>query len=314
LKLSQLPITDMGRYAETVASLEWHEVWELFLEGIQLLSKMPEGGTFPVAIMEPDAPYAFHGDLHGDIVTVYDLWSKIGIQEILSNYKLVFLGDYVDRGSKQLEALLLPLALKARRPHEVVVLRGNHEPVSGIEPLPHDFKHYLNRRFKGKGERLYKLAQQLFDSMPISLLVKKSVVAFHGGPPTVLVRRGCEEMSCLYDERLKRLVYEEILWNDPAEICSWDDPPETCWAPSPRGKGFLWGPAITRALLKYTKTLFLVRANTPVEGVKLFHNDHGISVFSRRGMPFLNERGGLWAPNFLDRGWYTNPRRWIVTV
>ncbi|UXD22502.1 hypothetical protein IPA_05570 [Ignicoccus pacificus DSM 13166] len=311
MKLKDLPVSDVGEFAEAVANLSWDEVYELLLEGAELLKRLPEGGIFPIAYTAPDSPYAFHGDLHGDIVTVFELWEKIGTQRILNEYKLVFLGDYVDRGPKQLEALLLPLALKARRPSEVIVLRGNHEPVRGLEPLPHDFPHYLARRFRGKGEKLYSVAKQVFENMPLVLYVEGSVVAFHGGPPTVLVRRGCEGTSCLFDDKIRHLVVEEILWNEPGEICSWDDPPETCWAPSPRGRGYLWGPGVTNALLRFTKTKFLVRANTPIDGVKFFHMGRGVSVFSRRGMPFANEKGGIWAPNFLDRQWWAKPDKWV---
>ncbi len=314
MKLSNIPVNDIASFAEAVASLEWYEVVDLLYEASSLLKKMSEGGVFPISYTQPDSPYLFHGDLHGEIVSVFDIWNKVGMEEVMSTYKLVFLGDYVDRGPKQLEALLLPLALKAKRPAEVVVLRGNHEPVRGLEPLPHDFIHHLSRRFPGKAERIYAAAKETFESMPVALMVEGAVVAFHGGPPTVLVRRGCKGTSCLYDENMKTLVLEEILWNDPGEICSWDDPPETCWTPSPRGRGFLWGPAITRALLVQTKTKYLVRANTPVDGVKLFHNNKGVSVFSRKGIPFANKRAGAWAPNFLEQQWYSNPDKWIVTV
>ena len=43
------------------------------------------------------------------------------------NGKLVFLGDYIDRGPFGVEVILLLLILKQRYPTSVYLLRGNHE-------------------------------------------------------------------------------------------------------------------------------------------------------------------------------------------
>jgi len=307
LKLKDLPVEDLASFAEAVASLDEGEAERLLREGAELLK--PER---PFVVSQPDARTVFHGDLHGDIVSVYDAWKKLGVKEVLENYKLVFLGDYVDRGPKQLEALLLVLALKARRPSEVFVLRGNHEPYPGLEPLPHDFPQHLAQRFED-WRRVYKAAKEVFDSMPFALVIEGSVVAYHGGPATVLLRKGCKGFSCVYGEP-EREVIEEILWNDPGNVCGWDDGPEVCWSPSPRGRGFLWGPGATRYLLEALGVKFVVRANTPVDGVKFFHEGKVVSVFTRLGAPFFNRRAGVWAPDFLSPDWHKSPSSWAILV
>jgi protein phosphatase len=305
LKLKDLPVEDLASFAEAVASLSSEEAEKLLLEGAQLLR--PER---PFAVTQPDARTVFHGDLHGDIVSVYDVWERLGKEEVLRNYKLVFLGDYVDRGPKQLEALLLVLALKAKRPSEVFVLRGNHEPYPGLEPLPHDFPRHLAQRFED-WRRVYRAAKEVFEAMPFALVVEGSAVAYHGGPATVLLRRGCKGLSCVFGEP-EREVVEEILWNDPGNVCGWDDGPEVCWSPSPRGKGVLWGPGATRYLLEALGVKFVVRANTPVDGVKFFHEGKVVSVFTRVGAPFFNKRAGAWAPDFLNQDWHKSPSSWVV--
>ena len=65
------------------------------------------------------------GDLHGqyyDLVKILNLTNTVG-----PNNKLLFLGDYVDRGNFGVEILIFLMALKICYPTYVFMLRGNHE-------------------------------------------------------------------------------------------------------------------------------------------------------------------------------------------
>ncbi|MFH1462022.1 MAG: metallophosphoesterase family protein [bacterium] len=80
------------------------------------------------------------GDLHGN----YDALSKI-IQDLIKRkilaqdlvikdgYKIVTLGDYIDRGSESLQTVMFLMILKIINPQNYIMLKGNHETRKIIE-------------------------------------------------------------------------------------------------------------------------------------------------------------------------------------
>ena len=64
------------------------------------------------------------GDIHGqyiDLLKVLDRTNQMGADD-----KILFLGDYVDRGINSVEVITLLMLMKLNRPNDIFMLRGNH--------------------------------------------------------------------------------------------------------------------------------------------------------------------------------------------
>ncbi len=282
--LEELPVDSYEELVKAVSQMTCEEIAEAFDEAEKLLK--PE-----LAELDPSGGVLFHGDIHGEIRTLYEIWDRVGLDKVLDRYKLVFLGDYVDRGDEQLEALLLVLALKAQRPEDVVVLRGNHEPPPWLPAYPHDFPDVLEARCgPSVGRELYAKAVRVFERMPL-IAVVDDVIAFHGGPPATKVLEGCDGKECL--SNLDRKAIEDVLWSDPDElvdgqICLWSDEPDKCLSSNPRGAGVVWGAGLTREFLERVGGKTIMRGHTAVDGFASCHKSKVFTLFTRSGPPYFN--------------------------
>ena len=73
--------------------------------------------------IEKTKKVVFVGDTHGDL----EASQKVIKDYLKPENKIVFLGDYVDRGPKSKENLDFLLKTKEKYPNQVYLLQGNHE-------------------------------------------------------------------------------------------------------------------------------------------------------------------------------------------
>jgi len=216
------------------------------------------------------------GDVHGDYSSVKLVFETIGIPEKLgTGVKLVFLGDYVDRGSYQVETLALLLELKDRYPGDVILLRGNHEPPRWLLPYPHDLPYRVSQYFgPEKSSEALHLLYKFFDKLPVVAVLPGEAVLLHGGPPfRTLHASTLEEAFSVGDPMLDDLDLETVLWSDPVDE-------ETYLVESVRGAGFFYGQKFTDKFLKIAGVKLIIRGHEAVEGYRINHERRVITVFS----------------------------------
>ncbi len=138
-------------------------------------------------VVPPGADVFFHGDFHGDIHSLNAVLASLetsgqvkDFKIVSTNFWMVFLGDYTDRGMYGVEVLHGVLRLKQENPDRVVLVRGNHEDVNlamnygFIAEAQHKFGREFNPR---KTVRVY-------DFMPVVLYLasgENAIQCNHGG-------------------------------------------------------------------------------------------------------------------------------------
>ena len=229
-----------------------------------------------------DGPVAVLGDIHGDLDGLNQFLKKTGLEERLRNpsQKLVFLGDYIDRGPSQLGVLSRVFRLYLDHPRQVVLIRGNHEGPSDLPCYPNDFRRLLASTYGDDAAVKLDQYQGIFDSMFTAALIPGRAVLLHGGFPSSLT--GPVTLADAHKVHPAEPHLKEILWSDPTEEPGVRD--------SPRGAGKLFGPDVTRRCLAALGVNTLIRGHqSTAEG---FSFTHGciLTLFSCKVRAYRNQR------------------------
>jgi protein phosphatase len=213
------------------------------------------------------------GDIHGDHESLTKILSRANPREAL----LVFLGDYIDRGEQSPQVVYEVLRAKLENPSSVLLMMGNHEGPPELPVYPHDFPFHLRSLYGEAWEDVYHSIMLCFRELYACSLLEGSMFMVHGGVPT---RPAGLDSLARAGHNLDLL--EELLWNDPMNRKGVE--------PSPRGAGFLFGPDVTDRFLKSLSVKVVVRAHEPCDGYEVLHGGRLITIFSRKGSPYFNDR------------------------
>lgn len=110
----------------TVGVVSRGTVGLVFRKVLELFSTAKGGAVELVpfdAPLRPDCAVALIGDLHGCLPQAQEIWARV---QNAAPDRIVFLGDYVDRGPATADTLRWLMALEQDDPR-VICLRGNHE-------------------------------------------------------------------------------------------------------------------------------------------------------------------------------------------
>lgn len=237
-----------------------------------------EGGLVEIHELEN---LAVISDLHGDSYSLFRILDEINYEKFLSRpkNKLVFLGDYVDRGSDSISVIYAVCHLKHAYPDSVVLMRGNHESPAEFPFPSHDLPYRIRERFGNSGRDVYGRLLSMFKLLTLATVVPDRLLLVHGGLPTedAVIANFHKAIATAQDSHVYSRVLEELLWNDPRRL---DGAPG--WEPSRRGIGRHFGSGITRRWLNATNTKAIVRGHEPCQGFRLDHDDTIMTLFSCR--------------------------------
>jgi protein phosphatase len=172
---------------------------------IELLTELRERfASEPSVIIDSSKKICFVGDIHGDIETVEY------VRKISKKFeRIVWLGDFVDRGAKDIEVVTSIAKLDKKN----VILAGNHDAYSDV--WPRDFGIKLQEYFGENWEELEKKYVEAFKEAPIAYFNERyNLLAVHGFIPI----NESDWNFRMWKKSKGDPVTFQILWNDPSEV------------------------------------------------------------------------------------------------
>jgi diadenosine tetraphosphatase ApaH/serine/threonine PP2A family protein phosphatase len=218
-------------------------------------------------VIEVSSPVTICGDVHGQFYDVMELF-RLGGDPPQTSY--IFMGDFVDRGYFSLETFTLLLALKAKYPDRITLLRGNHES----RQITQVYGFYDECMQKYSDVSGWKSCTLVFDMLNTAATVDGEIFCVHGGLSPEI-----QEIDSI--RTLDRNC--EVPINGPLCDLLWSDPEETVelWQPSPRGGGYLFGNKAVAQFLWANKLQLVARAHQLIqEGYQYLFDEQLVTVWS----------------------------------
>jgi diadenosine tetraphosphatase ApaH/serine/threonine PP2A family protein phosphatase len=192
------------------------EVLSVVSQAIEVFSREP-------ALLNLTGQFTVVGDIHGHLLSLLRIFQKLGWPD---SRRYLFLGDYVDRGESSCEVLVLLYCLKVLFPHNIFLLRGNHEFASMT--AVYGLHSECVSRFVMK---VYSAFVDSFNALPIAAIINDCVFCVHGGIAPEMVTN-LDNLAKVKNTMTG--IEVDILWADPRESVEG-------FQRSPRGRGFLFG-------------------------------------------------------------------------
>lgn len=220
------------------------------------------------------------GDLHGQLGDLLEIFDRVGLPSPRRYF--IFNGDLVDRGPYGFEVCAILFVLMLAFPRSVWINRGNHECRFLNEAYSFDGE--IRSKFGSQSNLVFDAFQEVFQCLPLAMLLNEKVLIVHGGLPNVTPPPTLAEIEALdfrgevprASKHMSRnaKIFRQLLWNDPGKTRG--------FRPNLRGEQlYMFGRDVTTQFLDDNGLLLFVRSHEPVDdGYKLHHGHKLVTVFS----------------------------------
>ena len=210
--------------------------------------------------IEKTKKVVFVGDTHGDL----EASQKVIKDYLKPENKIVFLGDYVDRGPNSKENLDFLLEIKEKNPDRVYLLQGNHEGHRLLKFYPADFWESLN-------ETDYKEYTSIVEKFPL-IVMTKDIIALHAGLPDIK-SMGPGLVDEINRIKLGSKEWMQIIWGD------FSDKPGEYLGIDPFSGRPQFGRDYFFKLMERFQKKVLIRSHQPDAPLLMF-NDRCLTIFT----------------------------------
>ncbi len=173
-------------------------------------------------------PVKIFGNLHGnytDLMRFFEFWkapTESALGGDIDSLAYVFLGNYVDRGTRSLETVCLLMALKLKYPDQIFLLRGNHEDraINAVYGFGDECRARLHEDIKSP-DSVYQAINNAFSWLPLAAIIEDKILCIHGGiGPNIRhvedLLRVARPIDLAQDNATKdQGVLMDALWSDP---------------------------------------------------------------------------------------------------
>ncbi|CAH0560857.1 unnamed protein product [Brassicogethes aeneus] len=272
-------------------------VAEILIRAVRVLKTLPNLNKASTSISKQ---ITICGDLHGKFEDLLVIFHKNGLPSSENPY--VFNGDFVDRGKRGLEVLLILLCCLLVYPDSVYLNRGNHE--DHIMNQRYGFVREVQSKYKRNSEKLLRLIEEVFRHLPLGTILNNKVLIVHGGISDTtdlemlklldrtkyvsLLRPPVSEVGTEAIDKMEWKQVFDILWSDPQTT-------DGCIPNQLRGAGTYFGPNVTKQFLEKYKLSYLVRSHEcKPEGYEVVHENKVITIFSASNYYEMGSNNGAY--------------------
>lgn len=175
-------------------------------------------------------PVKIFGNLHGqyiDLLRLFELWGEPSDEPVhgdIECFDYLFLGDYIDRGTRSLEVICLLMALKVKYPDQIYLLRGHHEDkfVNSVYGFADECRNRLGEDPLDP-RSVFSRMNKMFEYLPLAAVIEDKVLCVHGGIGNFW--RLLEDIDALPKPieisheviNSQQQILYDALWSDPCE-------------------------------------------------------------------------------------------------